>query len=92
LAVTVLFIQRLMASVLSHRRSSVKSSSVIIPGLPTSITKSMLEANIGYGNGTCSTPQANGVNPLTRIAMIDGTRLRTVIALRDNLAVNLASY
>ena len=52
----------------------------------------LVQADIGYGNGACSTPQANGFNPLTRIAMIDGTRLRTVIELRDGLSVNLASY
>jgi hypothetical protein len=52
----------------------------------------LVEANIGYGNGACSTRQANGVSPLTRLAAIDGQQLRTVIDLRDYLEVRLAAY
>ncbi|HEX4016437.1 MAG TPA: hypothetical protein VHX15_06825 [Frankiaceae bacterium] len=52
----------------------------------------LVQVDIGYGDGACATAQADAVNPLTRIAMIDGTRLRTVIELRDGLAVNLAGY
>ena len=51
-----------------------------------------IETDIGYGNGSCSTRQANGVSPLTRMAAIDGRQLRTVIELRDGLDVRLAAY
>lgn len=50
----------------------------------------LVQTQIGYGDGACSTPRGNGDNPLTRIATIDGTRLRTVIELHDDLAVSLA--
>ena len=52
----------------------------------------LVEAGIGYGNGACKSHGIHGDNPSSHIAIIDGARLRTVVDLNDNLAVNLASY
>jgi hypothetical protein len=52
----------------------------------------LVQTDIGYGNGACSAPSANGYSPLTRIATIDGARLRTVNELHDDLAVSLGGY
>lgn len=49
-------------------------------------SRTLVEADIGYGNAACSTPQ------LTRIAEIDGARLRTVTELRGGSRVRLAGY
>jgi hypothetical protein len=52
----------------------------------------LVGAGIGYGSGACRTHGIHRDNPISHIAMVDGARLRTVVDLNDDLAVDLAGY
>ena len=55
-------------------------------------SRTLVQTNIGYGNGSCATPEANGTNQLTPLSEVMSKRLRPVMILHATDQVRLAAY
>ena len=55
-------------------------------------SRTLVQTSIGYGNGSCATPAANGANQLSPLSEVMIRRLRPVMILHSADQVRLAAY